>query len=128
MIHRGAAGSMERVFSYLIERYAGAFPTWLAPVQVVVIPITDEQHAYAGEVATELRRRRLRVEVDSRPERMQKKIREWKHQKVPYMAVVGRTEAAEGTVNVNDRAGTQTPTPLSDFADALALEVAERRR
>jgi threonyl-tRNA synthetase len=128
MIHRGAAGSMERVFSYLIERYAGAFPAWLHPVQVVVIPITDEQAAYAEEVAAELRRRRLRVDVDARSERMQKKIREAQRLKVPYMAIVGGREAESRHVNVRDRAGEQQDEPLADFAERVALEVAERRR
>lgn len=128
MIHRGAAGSMERVFSYLIERYAGAFPTWLHPVQVVVIPITDDHQPYAEEVAAELRRRRLRVEVDRRPERMQKKIREAQRVKVPYMAIVGGREAETRHVNVRDRAGEQRDEPLQEFAERVALEVAERRR
>ena len=128
MIHRGAAGSMERVFSYLIERYTGAFPTWLHPVQVVVIPITDEHRAYADDVAAELRRRRLRVEVDGRSERMQKKIREAQHQKVPYMAIVGGREAESRHVNVRDRAGEQRDEGLEEFAERVALEVAERRR
>src|SRR5947199_8544207 len=69
MVHRGAAGSMERLFSYLIERYVGAFPTWLHPVQVVVVPITDAQHDYARRVAAALRTKKLRVELDARPER-----------------------------------------------------------
>src|SRR5438067_5253804 len=71
MVHRGAAGSMERLFSYLIERYAGAFPVWLHPTQVVVIPITDAHHEYATKVASRLRAARLRVEIDGRPEKMQ---------------------------------------------------------
>src|SRR2546430_13162219 len=75
MVHRGAAGSMERLFAYLIERWAGAFPTWMAPVQVVVIPITDEQNAYARRVAERLRQANIRVEVREESERMQKKIR-----------------------------------------------------
>lgn len=128
MIHRGAAGSMERVFSYLIERYAGAFPTWLHPVQVVVIPITDEHAAYAAEVAAELRRRRLRVDVDARSERMQKKIREAQRLKVPYMAIVGDREVESRQVSVRDRAAEQHLEALADFAERVALEVAERRR
>src|SRR3989449_10860023 len=89
MVHRGAAGAMERLFSYLIERYAGAFPTWLHPTQVVVIPITDAQHEYAAKVAVRLRASRLRVDVDDRPEKMQRKIRDAHNRKVPYMAIVG---------------------------------------
>jgi threonyl-tRNA synthetase len=128
MVHRGAAGSMERLFSYLIERYVGAFPTWLHPVQVVVIPITDAQGEYAKTVAAKLRGRRLRVELDARPERMQRKIRDAQAQKVPYMAILGQREAESDHVNVRDRAGKQTDEPLEEFAQRVAEEVAERRR
>jgi threonyl-tRNA synthetase len=128
MVHRGAAGSMERLFSYLIERYAGAFPTWLHPVQVVVIPITDAQADYAKAVAAKLRARRLRVELDARPERMQRKIRDAQVQKVPYMAILGQREAESERVNVRDRAGTQTDEALEEFAQRVATEVADKRR
>jgi threonyl-tRNA synthetase len=128
MVHRGAAGSMERLFSYLIERYVGAFPTWLHPVQVVVIPITDAQVEYANTVAKRLRSRRLRVEVDARSERMQRKIRDAQAQKVPYMAVLGQREAENEHVNVRDRAGKQTDEPLEECAQRVAAEVAEKRR
>src|ERR1700716_4131185 len=83
MVHRGAAGSMERLFSYLIERYAGAFPTWLHPVQVVVVPITDAQNDYARAVADRLRSLKLRVEVDARSQKVDRKVRDAKLQKVP---------------------------------------------
>ncbi|TMF96472.1 MAG: threonine--tRNA ligase [Chloroflexi bacterium] len=128
MVHRGAAGSMERLFSYLIERYAGAFPTWLHPTQVVVIPITDAHHEYATEVASRLRAARLRVEIDGRPEKMQKKIREAHSRKVPYMAIVGQREADAEQVNVRDRQNREVATPLETFVSMVAAEVAERRR
>jgi threonyl-tRNA synthetase len=128
MVHRGAAGSMERLFSYLIERYVGAFPTWLHPVQVVVIPITDAQEEYAVGVADRLRKAKLRVEVDGRSERMQRKIRDAQARKVPYMAIAGAREAEAHHVNVRDRAGNQTDEPLEGFVERVALEVAERRR
>jgi threonyl-tRNA synthetase len=128
MVHRGAAGSMERLFSYLIEHYIGAFPTWLHPVQVVVVPITDAQNEYARLIANRLRKARLRVEVDDRPERMQRKIRDAQARKVPYMTIVGAREAEGSRVNVRDRAGNQTDEALDDFAERVALEVAERRR
>jgi threonyl-tRNA synthetase len=128
MVHRGAAGSMERLFSYLIERYVGAFPTWLHPVQVVVIPITDAQGDYARKVAQSLRARRLRVEVDDRSERMQRKIRDAQARKVPYMAIVGAREAETENVNIRDRAGAQTEEPLDAFVARVAQEVEERRR
>ncbi len=128
MVHRGAAGAMERLFSYLIERYAGAFPTWLHPVQVIVIPITDAQLDYARKVADKLRSLRLRVDVDTRPERMQRKIRDSQARKVPYMAIVGAREAASEKVNVRDRTGNQVDSSLEAFASMVAAEVAERRR
>jgi threonyl-tRNA synthetase len=128
MVHRGAAGSMERLFSYLIERYVGAFPTWLHPVQVVVVPITDAQHEYARAIEARLRKARLRVEVDDRPERMQRKIRDAQARKVPYMAIVGAREAEAEHVNIRDRAGNQTDEPLEEFAQRVIQEVAERRR
>ncbi|HEY3195813.1 MAG TPA: threonine--tRNA ligase [Candidatus Dormibacteraeota bacterium] len=128
MVHRGAAGAMERLFSYLIERYVGAFPTWLHPVQVVVAPISDDHRAYADKVAERLRRARLRVEVDGRSERVDRKVRDAKLRKVPYILVVGRQEVESGGVSVNDRAGKQTRETLEQFADRVAQEVAERRR
>jgi len=128
MVHRGAAGSMERLFSYLIERYVGAFPTWLHPVQVVVVPITDAQHEYARVIETRLRKAKLRVEVDDRPERMQRKIRDAQARKVPYMTIAGAREAEAQHVNVRDRAGNQTDEPLDDFVQRVVEEVAERRR
>jgi threonyl-tRNA synthetase len=128
MVHRGAAGAMERLFSYLIERYAGAFPAWLHPVQVIVIPITDAQLDYARKVADKLRSLRLRVDVDTRPERMQRKIRDAQARKVPYMAIVGAREAETEKVNVRDRTGNQVDSSLEAFASMVAAEVAERRR
>jgi threonyl-tRNA synthetase len=128
MVHRGAAGSMERLFSYLIERYAGAFPTWLHPTQVVVAPIADAQNEYAREVAKRLRGARLRVEVDQRSERLDRKIRDAKLKKVPYIAVVGREEVGSGQVNVQDRSGKKVGMPLESFVEMITAEVAERRR
>jgi threonyl-tRNA synthetase len=128
MVHRGAAGAMERLFSYLIERYAGAFPTWLHPTQVVVIPITDAQLEYAEKVAGRLRSLRLRVEIDRRGERMQRKIRDAQARKVPYMAIVGGREAETDHINVRDRSGNQVDSALEAFASMVAAEVVERRR
>lgn len=127
MVHRGAAGSMERLFSYLIERYVGAFPTWLHPVQVVVIPITDAQIEYARVIEARLRKAKLRVEVDVRPERMQRKIRDAQARKVPYMTIAGAREAEAQHVNVRDRAGNQTDESLDEFVQRVVQEVAERR-
>ena len=105
MIHRTLLGSMERFVGGLIEHYAGAFPVWLAPVQVDVIPITDDQIEFANDVAHRLTRAGLRVEVDDHRDRMQAKIRDAQLQKIPYMLVVGKREVAEGAVAVRLRSG-----------------------
>jgi threonyl-tRNA synthetase len=128
MVHRGAAGSMERLFSYLIERYAGAFPTWLHPTQVVVAPIADAHAEYAGQVAARLRTARVRVHVDGRSERLDRKIRDAKLKKVPYVAVVGGKEVESGHVNVQNRVGEKVDMPLETFVDMISAEIAERRR
>lgn len=128
MIHRGAFGAFERMTAYLIEHYAGAFPTWLHPVQVMVIPITDAQKDYARTAAEQLSAAGLRVEVDDRSERMQRKIRDAQARKIPYMTIVGEREAESGHVNVRDRTGTQTDESLEGFAQRVRVEVAERRR
>jgi threonyl-tRNA synthetase len=128
MVHRGAAGAMERLFSYLIERYAGAFPTWLHPTQVVVAPIADAHAAFASDVANRLRAARVRVDLDARSERLDRKIRDAKLKKVPYIAVIGGKEVESGHVNVQNRAGEKVDTPLDDFVAALTAEIAERRR
>ena len=103
MIHRALAGSLERFIGVLIEHYAGAFPAWLAPVQVVVAPISEDQLRYAGEVASKLRAAGFRVEVDETNEKLGHKIRHWKLEKVPYILVTGKQEVVDGTVNVNQR-------------------------
>ena len=103
MVHRAIMGSMERFLGVLIEHYGGAFPVWLAPVQAVVIPIADRHMDYASRRADELRGQGFRVEIDSRKERMNLKIREAQLQKVPYMLVVGDSEIAEDTVSVRLR-------------------------
>jgi threonyl-tRNA synthetase len=128
MVHRGAAGSMERLFSYLIERYAGAFPTWLHPTQVVVASTKDEFNDYAKAVGDRLRAARVRVDVDTRSERLNRKIRDARLKKVPYIAVVGEKEAAAGDVNVNDRTDKQIQMPLDQFVAMITAEIAERRR
>ena len=103
MIHRAPFGSMERFMGILIEHFNGAFPLWLSPVQVAMIPIADRHNEYAMQVAAQLRANGMRVEVDDSGERMNKKIRNAQLQKVPYMLVVGDKEAADGTVAVRTR-------------------------
>jgi threonyl-tRNA synthetase len=105
MLHRAPIGSMERFMAYLIEHYAGAFPVWLAPVQLVFIPIADRHLEAVNTLAGRFREKDLRVEVDGRAERMQAKIRNAQLQKVPYMAVVGDKELEAGTLNIRRREG-----------------------
>ena len=128
MVHRGAAGAMERLFSYLIERYAGAFPVWLHPKQVVVAPVKDEFNEYAREVAARLRAARVRVEVDQRSERLDRKVRDAKLKKVPYLVVVGAKEVESGHVNAQNRAGEKVDMALESFVEMISAEIAERRR
>ena len=117
MVHRALWGSVERFFGVLIEHYAGAFPLWLAPVQAIVLPITDNQNEYALTVAQELKQAGLRVEVDRRREKIGFKIREAQLQKVPYMLVVGGREAESGTVSVRHRkAGNVGTRTTAEFA------------
>jgi threonyl-tRNA synthetase len=128
MIHRALAGSMERFFGVLIEHFGGNFPAWIAPVQAVVAPISDQQIDYAFEVAARLRQAGFRIEVDESNEKLGYKIRHWKTQKVPYILVVGKSEMAEGTVNVNARGVDEKRTiPVADFAAELAGVVEARR-
>jgi len=103
MIHRTAFGSIERFFGILIEQYAGAFPTWLAPVQVKILPISDKFSDYAKEVENKLNALNIRVETDSRAEKIGYKIREAQVERIPYMFVVGEKEAESNTVSVRER-------------------------
>jgi len=123
MVHRALLGSLERFFGILIEHYAGAFPLWLAPVQAVLIPVTDKQIAAAEEVAAKLRAKDFRVQVDGRPEKMGAKIRDAQMQKIPYMLVMGGREIENGTVSVRSRvAGDEGAMPLEAFIDKLDAE------
>ena len=103
MIHRVAFGSIERFIGILIEHFAGAFPTWLAPVQVKVLPISDKYADYAKTVLEELEEAGIRAELDTRSEKIGYKIREAQTQKIPYMLVVGQKEEEEGNVSVRSR-------------------------
>jgi len=124
ILHRGVIGATERMMAYLIELYAGAFPTWLAPVQASVIPIADRHADYAHGVSTRLRRAGFRVEVDARSERMNAKIRHAQLQKIPYMLVVGDREQEADAVAVRTRAGEDLGSmPVFQFIDRLRDEV-----
>ncbi|MGQ9572345.1 MAG: threonine--tRNA ligase [Dehalococcoidia bacterium] len=128
MVHRALLGSLERFLGVLIEHYAGAFPLWLAPVQVVLVPIADRHLEHTRWVASELEAAGLRVEVDERSERMQAKIRDAQLQKVPYMLVVGDREVKAGSVSVRLRSGEDLGSmSVSDFLLRAVDEVRERR-
>ena len=127
MIHRALAGSMERFFGILIEHFGGAFPAWLAPIQAVVAPISEHQAEYAEQVASMLRSDGFRIELDASNEKLGYKVRHWKMQKVPYVLVVGKQEAADGTVNVNERGIDEKRTvATADFARELGQKVASK--
>lgn len=130
MIHRGVVGTMERFVAYLTEIYKGAFPTWLAPNQVNIIPVSDEKHGdYADDLAREFRAAQLRTVVDHRSEKMGYKIRESQTQKVPYTLVVGEGEVANGTVSVR-KYGEKDQVSMSkqDFLDLILHDVATYSR
>jgi threonyl-tRNA synthetase len=127
MIHRALLGSWERFFGLLIEYYAGAFPTWLAPVQVKIIPISDRHNEHVNKIAAELKGRGIRVETDNRSERMNLKIRQAQMEKIPYMVVIGDKEAADNTVAVRKRSGEQLPVqPLASFIEMLTAEIGSK--
>ena len=127
MIHRALFGSIERFFGILTEHYAGAFPPWLAPVQVVGIPIADAHVPYLEEVAARLREHGIRVEVDAGDERMQKKIRTAQRQKVPFMLLAGDADVAAGAVSFRFRDGSQrNEVPAGEAIEEIVTAVRER--
>jgi threonyl-tRNA synthetase len=127
VIHRAIFGSFERFIAILIEHYAGAFPLWLAPVQVILLPIADRHAAYAATVRDRLAAAGLRVELDARQEKIQYKIREAQLQKVPYMLVAGDREVAEGTVSVRSRSGgDQGARAVDEFVRLALAEIAAK--
>ncbi len=128
LLHRAVTGTTERFMAVLIEHYAGAFPTWLSPVQAAIVPVADRHLEYARKVERELAGRGLRVEVDDSINTMQKKIRENARQKVPYILVVGDTEAEAGAVNVRPRGTKKQETQkIEEFAERVLAEVAAAR-
>jgi threonyl-tRNA synthetase len=127
MIHRALFGSIERFIAVLTEHYAGAFPPWLAPVQVVAIPIAERHEAYLRELATRLKRAGIRVEVDATDERMQKKIRNAQLQKVPFMLIAGDRDVEEGAVSFRYRDGRQDNGVPVDEAIARIMAVVDAR-
>lgn len=124
IIHRTSMGCYERTLAWLIEHYAGKFPTWLCPEQVRVLPISEKYMDYANKVAAELKKKRVDVTVDSRAEKIGYKIREARLDKLPYMLVVGQQEEADGTVSVRSRfAGDEGVKPLDEFIAKICEEI-----
>ena len=129
MIHRVAFGSIERFIGILIEHFAGAFPTWLAPVQVKVLPISDKHLEYGQKVLDTLNAAGIRAEIDTRAEKIGYKIREAQMQKIPYMLVVGAKEEEENLVSVRSRfAGDEGQKSLDEFVASVTEEIATRAR
>ena len=127
MIHRACFGSMERFIGILTEHYAGAFPTWMAPVQVKILPTSEKHVEYAEKLAKPMHRDYVRVEVDDRSEKIGYKIRQAQMAKVPYMLVVGDKEVEEGTVNVRKHGGDELGSvPFEEFFNAIKIEIKER--
>lgn len=127
MIHRVAFGSIERFIGILIEHFAGAFPTWLAPVQVKVLPISDKYSEYAGAVQAALDEAGIRVELDTRSEKIGYKIREAQTNKIPYMLIVGQKEEEDGVVSVRSRfLGDEGQKSLDDFIAAIQKEICDK--
>ncbi|GAB3797949.1 threonine--tRNA ligase [Humibacter antri] len=129
MIHRALLGSIERFFAILLEHYAGAFPVWLSPVQVIGIPVADEYTPYLEEVARRLREHDVRVEVDRSDDRMQKKIRNATTQKVPFQLIVGEQDRSGGTVSFRFRDGSQlNGVPIDDAIERIVRSIHEHEQ
>ena len=126
MLHRALFGSIERFFGVLIEHYAGAFPTWLAPEQVRVLPVALAHDDYATGVVAQLKAAGLRVEISHADDQLGKRIRNAKIEKIPYVLVVGDDDVANGTVGVNPRGGdVERDVSVGSFLARIAAEVAE---
>jgi threonyl-tRNA synthetase len=125
MLHRALFGSVERFFGVLVEHYAGAFPTWMAPLQVRLLPVATAHDDYANQVAAELKAAGYRVDVVEATDQLGKRIRNAKMEKIPYVLVVGDDDVAAGTVGVNPRGGdVERGVTVADFTVRLAEEVA----
>ena len=127
VIHRSSIGAIERTMALLIEHYAGAFPTWLSPVQVKIIPVADRHLDHIRKLEGEFKSRGVRVEVDDRSERMNLKIRQAQLEKIPYMVIIGDKEVADNTVSVRRRSGEQLPNQaLACFLETLTAEISSK--
>ena len=127
MLHRAITGSLERFFGVLIEHYGGAFPLWLAPVQVAILPIAERHHAYASELANSLHMKQIRVFLDTRKEKTGAKIRDAQLQKIPYMVILGDKEIENQNVSVRHRTkGDLGTRPVDDFVTELQTLISTR--
>ena len=128
MIHRAGFGSFERFIGMLTEEYAGKFPTWLSPLQVKVLPVSEKTRDYAEQVVDRLRAAKVRVKVDDRDEKIGYKIREARSiDRVPYMLIIGEKEAEAGNISVRDRSNETVQRDLDEFVADITAEIAERR-
>ena len=129
IIHRTSIGCYERTLALLLEKYAGALPLWIAPVQVTVLPVSNLFEEYAAQVRDRLQAAGIRVELDARNEKIGYRVREAQLSKVPYMAIVGGDEQDAGTVSVRARKeGDGGLMPIEDFIQKLLQEIAEKKR
>ena len=129
MIHRALFGSVERFFAILTEHYAGAFPAWLAPVQVVGIPVAEEFNDYLFDIADQLKAKKIRIEIDTSDDRFPKKIRTAQKSKVPFMLIAGEDDRSSGAVSFRYRDGTQkNGVPIAEALTEIVEAVESRRQ
>lgn len=129
MIHRALFGSIERFFGVLLEHYAGAFPAWLAPVQVIAVPVADVFDDYLADVVARLRARGVRAELDRSDDRFNKKIRNATKEKVPFILIAGGEDAEAGAVSFRFRDGSQrNGVPVEEAIELITTAIAERRQ
>ena len=129
VIHRAILGSSDRFISFLLEETKGALPLWIAPVQIKILPITDNQHEYAYKIKEELQKNEIRVEVDDRNEKTGYKIREAQLQKIPYMLIVGEKEVESNTVAIRSREEGDIGTKdIKNFIEMIKKEIKEKRK
>ena len=126
VVHRSSIGSIERTMAFLIEKYGGAFPLWLSPVQAKVLPITDAHKAFASEVLAQLKDAGIRAEIDESNETLGKKVRNAKTEKIPYLLVIGDAEVAAGSAALESRTGKEGVLPIADIITKLKEEIATR--
>lgn len=126
-IHRAPLGTHERFIGFLIEHYAGAFPTWLAPIQVAILPISEKQRDYARDIEQKLKAAGIRAELDTSDETLGKKIRVAKMKKTPYLVVIGKKEITDNILTVEKREGGSEKLTTEDFVAKLQAEIKERQ-